>query len=80
MTTYLPGAALLKQWLADHDVSARRFGIDNRIAGDELSKIMRGLYKTVSVDFAVKVEDATGGAVPVRSWVPCKVEGGDHPT
>jgi hypothetical protein len=72
--TYLPGAVLLRKWLDDNKVTAHRFAIDNRIDQGELSKLLRGRRGGVGVEFAVKVEDATGGDVPVRSWVPRKLE------
>ncbi len=74
MTTYLPGAALLKQWLIDRGMSAHRFAIHHGLDGSELSKILRGKRGGVGVEFAVRVEDATEGAVPMRTWVPKKLE------
>lgn len=72
--TYLPGAVLLRKWLADNYTNAHRFAIEHRLDESELSKILRGRRGAVGVVFAVAVEDATGGAVPVRSWVPRKLE------
>jgi hypothetical protein len=74
MATFLPGAVLLKQWFLDHNVSARRFALDNGLDGSELSKVLRGIRKAVGVEFAVRVEDGTKSAVPVRAWVPRKLE------
>lgn len=70
--TFLPGAMLLKKWFAEHSTTPYRFAIDNSLDGSELSKILRGIRKTVSVEFAAKVEDATDGNVSIRSWIPRK--------
>lgn len=72
--TYLPGAALLRRWLESKKISANRFAIDTRLDPSELSKVLRGIRKSVNVEFAVKVEDATRGDVSVRSWVPRRPE------
>jgi hypothetical protein len=72
--TFLPGVALLRKWFAEKGTNPHRFAIDNSLDESELSKILRGVRKNVSVTFAAKVEDATEGDISMRAWVPRRIE------
>jgi hypothetical protein len=72
--TFLPGAVLLKHWLAERRITPHRFAVDNGLDPSEFSKVLKGVRRAVGVPFAVAVEDATQGIVPVRSWVPRRLE------
>lgn len=72
--TYLPGALLLRRWLESKGVTPHRFAIDNKLDPSEMHKVLTGKRRSVGVEFAVKVEDATRGDVSVRSWVPRRPE------
>jgi len=74
MTTYLPGAELLKLWLADRGLATHRFALSIGYDPSELHKILTGKRKSASVALAVAIEDATKGEVPVRAWVPRRIE------
>lgn len=72
--TYLPGAVMLRHWLESKKITPHRFAIENKIDPSELHKVLKGERRSVSVAFAVIVEDATRNAVPVRAWVPRRLE------
>jgi hypothetical protein len=72
--TFLPGAALLRAWLAERRITPHRFAVENGLDPSEFSKVLKGVRRSVGVPFAVAVEDATRGDVSVRAWVPRKLE------
>lgn len=55
-------------WLAAHDVTPYRFGLDNGIDPTAFAKLLRGKRKKVSLEVAERVERGTGGDVPLETW------------
>lgn len=62
------GATLLQRYLQSRGISLYAFCRDNRLDRIALSRLLKGERKRVSVDIALRVQRATGGAVPVASW------------
>lgn len=48
--------------------SASKFARATGLDQSDLSKILRGVRKSISVEYAARIERATKGAVPVALW------------
>ena len=51
-----------------HNGSASKFARATGLDQSDLSKILRGVRKSISVEYAARIERATKGAVPVKLW------------
>ncbi|HEV8036698.1 helix-turn-helix transcriptional regulator [Yoonia sp.] len=58
----------LRQYITDQGISARAFAQSIGLSAAGLHGIMHG-RNVPSLVVAIRIEDATGGAVPVRAWV-----------
>ena len=71
----LPGVALLGDFLDKHELSRAEFARmaskhGTRIDRVSIVQLIDGKITRVAVTMAVAIERATGGAVPVESWLP----------
>lgn len=62
------GARALRQWLREQGMSLCAFCERNRLDRVNTQKAVNGERRRVTVDFALSIEKATGGAVPVELW------------
>jgi transcriptional regulator with XRE-family HTH domain len=58
----------LKAWITDNNLTQREFAAMVGLSPTAVHQLLRG-RNAPSVVAAIKIDDATGGAVPVRSWV-----------
>ena len=49
--------------------STNRFAIENGFNQSEVSKLLRGARKSITVQYAALIDQATGGRVPIELWV-----------
>lgn len=70
--TELPAVSALKRYLKDNGLSINAFSRMHRMSPSELSKILRGLRQRISVEQAAQIQDATGGTVDWRLWIPTR--------
>lgn len=68
----MPGIDTLTRWLAAHDKSYYVFALQIGWDPPAIRKLLDGKVARVSVELAAKIEDATEGVVPIRSWIPTK--------
>jgi DNA-binding transcriptional regulator YdaS (Cro superfamily) len=48
--------------------SASKFARTTGLDQSDLSKLLRGVRKSISVEYAARIEVATKGAVPIALW------------
>jgi hypothetical protein len=62
------GARALREWLASQGISLFAFCERHSLDRVNTQKAVNGERRRVSVDFALSIEKATGGAVPIELW------------
>lgn len=62
------GAILLRRYLAKQGISLYAFAETHGFCRIQLSRLLKGERKRVSVDTALAIQTATAGAVPMQSW------------
>lgn len=68
----LPAVPVLKRYLQERGLSIGAFARQHGMDTSELSKLLRGARQRVSVEQAAAIQDATGGVVYWRLWIPQK--------
>lgn len=62
------GARLLREFLAESKQSIPKFAEANGLCRIRVQRALNGERHRIAVDFALAVERATGGAVPIGAW------------
>lgn len=62
------GAKLLRQYLDAQGLSIPAFADRHDFCRIQIQRAIKGERKKISVDFALAIQRATGGAVPMAAW------------
>lgn len=63
------GGVMLERWIRTHYGSIPAFCEAKGLERIQVQRAVNGeRWKRISVNFAIAIEDATGGAVPIRAW------------
>jgi len=63
------GREALSQYIGrKFEGSVSKFARETKLDQSDIGKILRGVRKSISVEYAKRIENATGGAVPVALW------------
>ena len=63
-----PGATLLREYLTSKKSSILAFCEQHKLSRHQIQRYLRGDRRRMSVDFALRIQMATDGEVPVESW------------
>lgn len=62
------GSRTLRTWLDNHDLSVSAFCREHELDRIMVQRALKGDRRRISVDFALRIERATSGAVPMALW------------
>lgn len=60
--------ALLNYITQNYAGSTNKFARETRLDQSDLSKLLRGVRKSITVEYAARIEKATEGQVPLALW------------
>jgi hypothetical protein len=63
------GARLLTKWIKENGGSYAKFAFDAGVERIQVLRVIHGKrWQRITVDFALAVREATGGAISIESW------------